>query len=137
MAVSIHRARVVWEGGEDSRAHRIELAGQVLAGSSAPEFGGDGAKADPEELLVAALSSCHMLWFLAYARKDGLRVAAYEDAAEATLDGGSFNGAKLRPKVGWAGEEPSAEALADLHHRAHQACFVSNSVNFPVEVEPA
>ena len=137
MAVTTHQARLVWEGGEDPRAHRIEMGDQVLAASSAPEFRGDASKSDPEELLVAALSSCHMLWFLALARGAKLRVASYEDSAEATLDGERFSGAVLRPRVGWEGEAPDAEALADLHHHAHQACFISNSVDFPVEVEAA
>jgi organic hydroperoxide reductase OsmC/OhrA len=136
MALSTHRARVVWEGGEDARAHRIELAAPALAASSAAEFGGDATKADPEELLAAALSSCHMLWFLALAREAGLRIASYEDSAEVTLDGDRFTSAVLRPRVGWGGEGPDAETLADLHRRAHGACFISNSVNFPVKVEP-
>jgi organic hydroperoxide reductase OsmC/OhrA len=136
MAVSTHHARLVWEGGEDLRAHRIELGEQVLAASSAPGFHGDGAKADPEEMLVGALSSCHMLWFLALARKEKLRVASYEDDAEGTLDGHRLSGAVLRPRVGWEGPAPDADTIADLHHRAHDLCFISNSVTFPVEVAP-
>jgi organic hydroperoxide reductase OsmC/OhrA len=136
VAVTKHHARLVWEGGEDRRAHRIELADQVLACSSAPEFGGDTTKADPEELMAAALSSCHMLWFLALAHKEGFKVAAYEDSAEATLDEDRFTSAVLRPRVEWKGDAPGAEALAGLHHEAHSRCFISNSVNFPVEVRP-
>jgi organic hydroperoxide reductase OsmC/OhrA len=134
MAVSTHRARIVWEGGEDVRAHRIEAGDQVIAASSAPEFRGDGTKVDPEEMLVAALSSCHMLWFLAIARKEGFQIASYEDEAEATLDGERFSGATLRPRVGWEGEEPAPDALAEFHDRSHAACFIANSVSFPVEV---
>jgi organic hydroperoxide reductase OsmC/OhrA len=136
MAVTTHRARLVWEGGGDRRAHRLELGEQVLAASSAPEFHGDGTKADPEEMLVAAISSCHMLWFLALARKESLRVASYEDDAEGTLDGHCFSGAVLRPRIGWEGAEPDPDTVAGLHHRAHDLCFISNSVNFPVEVDP-
>jgi organic hydroperoxide reductase OsmC/OhrA len=136
VAVTTHRARLVWEGGEDRRAHRLEMGGQVLAASSAPEFHGDGSKADPEEMLVAAISSCHMLWFLALARKEGLQVASYEDEAEGTLEGHRFTDAVLRPRVGWKGLAPDEDTVADLHHRAHDRCFISNSVNFPVEVEP-
>ena len=135
VAVSTHRARLVWEAGEDRRAHRLELADQMLAASSAREFGGDGAKADPEEMLVAALSSCHMLWFMSLAREERLRVASYEDDAEGTLDGHRFTGAVLRPRVGWEGPAPDADTVADLHHRAHDLCFISNSVNFQVEVD--
>jgi organic hydroperoxide reductase OsmC/OhrA len=136
VAVTTHRSRLVWEGGEDRRAHRLELGGQVLAASSAPELHGDPARADPEEMLVGALSSCHMLWFLALARKQGLQVASYEDDAEGTLDGERITGAVLRPRVGWDGDAPDAGAVTDLHHRAHDLCFISNSVNFPIEVEP-
>jgi organic hydroperoxide reductase OsmC/OhrA len=134
---SKHHAKVVWEGGEDPRAHRVEVADQVFAGSSAAEFRGDPTKADPEELLVAALSSCHMLWFVAYSRQLKLKIASYEDAAEATLDADDFRftGAVLHPRVSWEGEDPDADTVADLHRRSHESCFVSNSVNFPVEVD--
>jgi organic hydroperoxide reductase OsmC/OhrA len=139
MAVSKHHARIVWEGGDDRRAHRIELANQVLPASSAPEFGGDTSKSNPEELMAAALSSCHMLWFLALARKEGFKIAAYEDSAEATLEEDCFVGAVLRPAVEWKGEGdevPDAEQIAALHQGAHSRCFIANSVSFPVEVRP-
>jgi organic hydroperoxide reductase OsmC/OhrA len=135
VATSTHRARVVWEGGEDVRAHRLELGEQALAGSSAVELGGDATKANPESLLAGALSTCHMLWFLALARKEGLAIASYEDEADATLDGDRISGAVLRPQVGWEGEAPSVEVRDGLHHRSHELCFISNSVNFPVEVK--
>jgi organic hydroperoxide reductase OsmC/OhrA len=136
MAATTHRARVVWEGGrEDLRAHRVEIGEHSIPGSTMPELGGDPAKADPEGLMVGALSSCHMLWFLDFARRARLRVTSYEDDAEATLDGERFSGAVLRPRVGWDGEPPGAAALAELHHRAHDACFIANSVSFPVQVE--
>ena len=134
---TVHRARVVWEGGkEDLRAHRIHVADRVLEASSAPELGGDPGKADPEELLVAALSSCHMLWFLSLSRKRRLRVSSYEDAAEGTMDGTRFTRVTLRPSVEFA-EPPEAAVIDELHHEAHERCFIANSVNFPVEVEPA
>jgi organic hydroperoxide reductase OsmC/OhrA len=135
MGASTHRARVVWEGGEDLRAHRVELGEERLHASSALELGGDESKANPESLLVAALSTCHMLWFLAFARKQRLRVASYEDEPEGTLDGERFSGAVLRPRVGWEGEAPDAETIDDLHRRSHEACFIANSVTFPVSVE--
>jgi organic hydroperoxide reductase OsmC/OhrA len=138
MATSIHRAGVSWSGGEgeDVRAHEVLLGAQSLPSSSALEFGGDDTKSNPEALLVGALSSCHMLWFLALARKKGFEVASYEDDADGVLDGKRFALVTLRPLVRWAGDPPAPEAIEALHHRAHQLCFIANSVDFPVEVEP-
>jgi organic hydroperoxide reductase OsmC/OhrA len=137
--VTIHRAGVAWEGGEgeDVRAHEVLLGAQSLAASSALEFGGDDTKANPETLLVGALSSCHMLWFLGLAQKKGFEVASYEDDAEGVLEGKRFSSATLRPRVRWAGDPPEPEAIEALHHRAHQLCFIANSVDFPVAVEPS
>ena len=133
---STHRARLRWTPGEeDSRAHTIELGEQVLSASSAPEYKGDPAKADPEEMLVGSLSSCHMLWFVALARAKRLSLTAYEDDAEGMLDGTRFTHAVLRPRVEFD-DGTDAETIRDLHHKAHERCFISNSVNFPVEVEP-
>lgn len=138
MATSIHRAGVSWNGGEgeDARAHEVLLGAQSLPSSSAPEFGGDDTKSNPEALLVGALSSCHMLWFLALARKKGFEVASYEDDADGVLDGKRFASVTLRPLVRWVGDPPAPDAIEALHQRAHQLCFISNSVEFPVEVEP-
>jgi organic hydroperoxide reductase OsmC/OhrA len=138
VTASIHRAGVAWNGGEgeDVRAHDVLLGAQSLPGSSALEFGGDDLKSNPEAMLVGALSSCHMLWFLALARKKGFEVASYEDDAEGTLDGKRFSSATLRPQVRWAGDPPPPDAIEALHHRAHERCFIANSVDFPVEVEP-
>jgi organic hydroperoxide reductase OsmC/OhrA len=138
MATSIHRAGVSWNGGEgdDVRAHEVLLGAQSLPSSSALEFGGDDTKSNPEALLVGALSSCHMLWFLALARKKGFEVASYEDDADGVLDGKRFTSVTLRPRVRWAGDPPAPDAIEALHHRAHQLCFIANSVDFPVEVEP-
>ena len=138
MAVTIHRAGVSWDGGEgeDARAHEVLLGAQSLPSSSAIEFGGDETKSNPETLLVGALSSCHMLWFLALAGKKGFEVASYEDDAEAVLDGKRFTSATLHPRVRWGGDPPPPEAIEGFHHRAHELCFIANSVDFPVEVEP-
>jgi organic hydroperoxide reductase OsmC/OhrA len=138
MATTVHRASVSWDGGEgeDVRAHQVLLGAQSLPSSSAIEFGGDESKSNPETLLVGALSSCHMLWFLALARKKGFEVASYEDDAEAVLDGKQFASATLRPHVRWAGDPPPPEAIEGFHRRAHERCFIANSVNFPVGVEP-
>ncbi|HRV59847.1 MAG: OsmC family protein [Solirubrobacterales bacterium] len=131
-----YTTRLVLEGGEDIRAHRVEMGAQSLAASSAPEFGGDPEKADPEEMTIAAISSCHMLWFIAYARAKRHPVSSYEDQAEIVLDGDRFTSAVLRPKVEFEGERPDDDFIDGLHERAHKACFVANSVNFPVDVEP-
>ena len=138
MATSIHRAGVSWNGGEgeDVRAHDVLLGAQSLPSSSALEFGGDDTKSNPEALLVGALSSCHMLWFLALARKKGFEVASYEDDADGVLDGKRFASVTLRPLVRWVDDPPAPDAIEALHERAHQLCFIANSVDFPVEVEP-
>jgi organic hydroperoxide reductase OsmC/OhrA len=133
---TVHHARVVWTGDKsDLRSHTIELAGEAFAASAAPELGGNGEKADPEELLVASLSSCHMLWFLDYARRERLRIASYEDDAEGAMDGTRFTGVVLRPRVSFE-RDPGPEKMEELHHLAHERCFIARSVNFPVEVEP-
>jgi organic hydroperoxide reductase OsmC/OhrA len=138
MATTIHRAGLSWDGGEgeDVQAHQVLLGAQSLASSSALELGGDETKSNPETLLVGALSSCHMLWFLALARKRGFAVASYEDDADGILDGKRFTEATLRPRVRWEGEPPPPEAIEELHHRSHELCFIANSVDFPVGVEP-
>jgi organic hydroperoxide reductase OsmC/OhrA len=133
---SVHRARVIWDaGGDDIRAHTIELAGQRLAASSAAEFGGDPDRADPEEMFVASLSSCHMLWFLALARAEGVGVTSYEDSPEGTMDGTRFTHVVLRPRVAFDGDLDEGR-IAALHHRAHERCFIANSVGCLVEVAP-
>jgi organic hydroperoxide reductase OsmC/OhrA len=139
MEVTIHRAGVVWNGGEgdDVRAHEVLLGAQSLPSSSALEFGGDDSKSNPEALLVGALSSCHMLWFVDLARRKGFEVASYEDDADGVLEGKRFTAATLRPRVRWEADPPSADAIEALHHRAHELCFIANSVSFPVAVEPA
>ncbi len=133
---STHHARVRWNGDrEDLRAHTIELADQRLEASGAAALGGDPAKVDPEELFVASLSSCHMLWFISLARAERLRVTAYEDEAEGTMDATRFTGVVLHPRVSFA-DDPGTERIMDLHHRAHERCFIANSVSCPVVVQP-
>jgi len=132
---SVHRARLSWDDDRDDlRAHTVELAAQTLSASGAPQLGGDPDKADPEEMFVASLASCHMLWFLALARAEGVRVTSYEDSPEGTMDGARFTQVVLRPRVA-LDPEPDDERLDSLHHRAHQRCFIANSVSCLVEVE--
>jgi organic hydroperoxide reductase OsmC/OhrA len=116
---------------------RFKTGQQVITASASPAYRGDGSHADPEDLLVAALSSCHMLSFLAICAKKRLTVESYEDDAIGFLehDGGKLWISKviLRPKV--VGNLDPA-ALEQIHHMAHQACFIANSVKTSVTVEP-
>jgi organic hydroperoxide reductase OsmC/OhrA len=120
-----------------SREHRIKTDGkpEIVATSG---FHGS-ARYNPEELLIAALSSCHMLWYLHLCSQRGIVVTRYVDEAEGTMIedasiGGKFERAVLRPRVTIAnGDKKTAAAL---HHEAHRLCFVANSVNFPVDCEP-
>jgi len=98
------------------------------------------AAVDPEEMLVAALSSCHMLSFLHLARVAGFTVTAYDDHAEGVLEEETpgrqaITKVTLRPKIKWAGKAPDKEALSRLHHEAHDICFIANSVKTEVTVE--
>lgn len=111
-----------------------------LVGSSDPAFRGDAARWNPEDLMVASLSSCHMLWYLHLCASAGITVLAYRDEAEGTMTeddggGGRFTGAMLRPVALLAPGTDEGQARA-LHEEAHRLCFISNSVNFPVAVEP-
>jgi organic hydroperoxide reductase OsmC/OhrA len=140
-----HRITLNWEKGDAPftydaypRNHAIAFKGQeTLIVSGAAAYKGDGSKADPEDLLVAALSSCHMLSFLAIAAKKKLTVKSYQDDAVGFLedDGGKLwiTRVILRPKVVI---DTDAETLAHIHHRAHEACFIANSVKTEVTVEP-
>jgi len=120
------------------RDHEIRVAGKSpIAGSSDPKFRGDATRYNPEELLVGSLSACHMLWYLHLCAESGIIVEAYEDEAqgimETSADGnGRFVRVTLRPRVRIQG---SAEKAKALHQRAHELCFIANSVNFPVDHE--
>lgn len=124
-----------------TRDHEVAAEGKpVLAGSSDPAFRGDPTRYSPEELLVASLSACHMLWYLHLCADAGIVVMAYEDAAQGTMEetadgGGRFTAVTLRPRIVLADGTRRPEADA-LHERAHGLCFIANSVNFPVNVEP-
>ena len=124
-----------------SRDHEISGAGKpVIPGSSDPAFRGDAARYNPEELMIASLSACHMLWYLHLCAVNHVVVTAYTDAADGlmTLDedgGGRFASVTLRPRV--TIEAGSDAGIArDLHREAHRLCFIANSVNFPVHHEP-
>ncbi len=110
-----------------------------IPGSSDPHFRGDGTRYNPEELLVASLSACHMLSYLHLCAVNGIVVKSYEDEASGTMiesaaHGGRMTGVMLRPAVTISAESDPAKALA-LHDEAHHLCFIANSVNFPVTHE--
>jgi organic hydroperoxide reductase OsmC/OhrA len=145
-----YAVRVVWTGNTGTgtatyrgyeRAHDIQANGKVtISGSSDPAFRGDPARWNPEELLVASLSACHKLWYLGLCAQAGVIVTSYEDEAEGVMveeasGAGQFTSVTLRPRITIAGNSDKAVAL-DLHHRAHDMCFIARSMNFPVESEP-
>jgi organic hydroperoxide reductase OsmC/OhrA len=144
-----YAATILWTGDTGagtsspagySRDHTIRIPGKPeLAGSSDPAFRGDAGRHNPEELLLAALSACHMLWYLHLAAAEGIVVRHYADDAEGTMEedpdgGGRFTSVILHPRVGIErGDRGRAHAL---HELAHRRCFIASSVNFPVRVEP-
>jgi len=148
--MSDHHARVHWTRGgapftyeEYPRTHRWTFGGGAsLEGSSAPEYLGDASLPNPEEALVMALSSCHMLSFLAIAARKRLTVDAYEDEAVGHMEKNAegklaVTRVELRPKVRFSGANaPSKDDLAKLHDQAHHVCFIANSVKTEVTVAP-
>ena len=140
----------VWTGdrGEGTRSprayardHEVRIDGKpTLLGSSDPSFSGDPARHNPEELLVAALSSCHMLWYLDLCARARVVVVGYEDRATGLMTeeadgGGVFTEVVLRPQVTVADAAMSETAQAQ-HGRAAELCFIARSVRFPVRHEP-
>jgi organic hydroperoxide reductase OsmC/OhrA len=151
--MATHTAAIRWvakESGEEflkgrfSRAHTISFdGGTEVPASASPHVVGKwavGAAVDPEEMLVAALSSCHMLSFLHLARVAGFAVKAYEDHAKGVMEAiaperQAITKVTLKPKIDWAGPAPQKEELDRLHHEAHEICFIANSVRTQVTVE--
>ena len=130
--------------GRYSRAHDVSFDGGVTVPASAsPHVVGKWAveaAVDPEEMLVAALSSCHMLSFLHLARLAGFAVAAYSDHAEGVMaeiapGRQAITKVALHPRIEWTGSAPDNEKLEHLHHQAHEVCFIANSVTTAVTVE--
>jgi organic hydroperoxide reductase OsmC/OhrA len=145
-----YRASVVWTGNLGAgtknyraydRDYEIRCLGKhPILGSSDPAFRGNPGMHNPEELLVASVSACHMLWYLHLCAAAGLIVSAYEDAVEGCMredadGGGRFTEMTLRPRVTLAPGGDAALAQR-LHAGAHEKCFIANSVNFPIRVEP-
>ncbi len=121
------------------RDHTIVVEGKPeIPASSDPAFRGDRARYNPEELLVASLSSCHMLWYLHLCSVNAITVLQYRDRAVGTMreeagGSGRFVSVALHPEVVLAPDADRARALA-LHEEAHKLCFIARSVNFPVEI---
>ena len=150
--MSKHVADVSWRSdgefasGRYSRVHEIRFdGGAAVAGSASPAVVpvpmSDPEAVDPEELLVAAVASCHMLWFLSLAQNAGLDVASYRDSAEGEM--GRIGPGKvaltrivLRPAIAFAGAAPDSQVLDRLHHEAHERCFIANSLNSEIVIEP-
>jgi len=149
--MSEHHTKVRWApAGEAftyetySRRHRWTFGGgAALDASSAPEYLGDAKLPNPEEALVMALSSCHMLSFLAIAARKRLTVESYEDDAVGHMEKNAegklaVTRVELRPRVRFSGANlPDKAALAKLHEQAHHVCFIANSVKTEVTVTPA
>jgi organic hydroperoxide reductase OsmC/OhrA len=149
--MSIHRAKTEWQRNgmpfdiaKYSRAHRVAFESAELGGNAAkeniPQGAPHGPGADPEQLFVASLSACHMLWFLSLASGRKLVVDRYVDEAEGVLEKNSdgrmaMTRVTLRPAIEFAAP-PSIKVLAELHHKAHEKCFIANSVRTEVIVEP-
>jgi organic hydroperoxide reductase OsmC/OhrA len=152
--VSTYTATVRWTRdpstdfakGQYSRAHEWAFdGGAVVPASPSPHVvpapWSDQAGVDPEEALVASLSSCLMLFFVDFARRAGFVVDEYVDEAEGVLkkraDGKmAMTRVTLRPRVTWGGDPPDEATIAGLHHRAHEECFIANSVTADVTVAP-
>lgn len=129
------RTSLEWTGHE--ARHDVHATGKApIALSASPEFGGERDRYNPEELLVAALSSCHMLWYLHLCSIAGIAVTSYQDRAEAVMvvdraGNGRIAEVTLRPVVGVASRRDVDRAGA-MHDKAHARCFIARSVAFPV-----
>jgi organic hydroperoxide reductase OsmC/OhrA len=145
-----YQVRVNWTGNDGigtktyksyRRDHSIACEGKPqIPGSSDPGFRGDAARYNPEELLVASLSSCHMLWYLHLCSASQVTVLDYQDNATGFMNedeagSGEFVQVLLKPRVKISLGDDRAKALA-LHHEAHRYCFIARSVKFPVGVSP-
>lgn len=153
--MSDHHARLLWQRDPAepfvdqrySRRHSWHFdGGAVVPGSSSPSVVrlpfSDPSAVDPEEALVASASSCHLLWFLSLAADAGWRVDSYEDEAVGHMGRDERGRAAitrivLRPRVRFGGDTaPDAEVVAQLHHAAHDACFIANSLRSEIVCEP-
>jgi organic hydroperoxide reductase OsmC/OhrA len=144
--MSEHRASVEWlRSGEFryetySRAHTLRFGSIRVPGNAAPgnipQTVPPQEGVDPEQAFVAALSSCHMLWFLHLACQKKWLVERYVDEAVGVLEKTWISRVNLRPRVTFSGRQPSADELRALHHAAHEKCFIANSVKTEISIEP-
>lgn len=144
--MSEHVAEVTWSrDGADfgvgyDRTHEWRFDGGVtVPASSAPALSGDPTRVDPEEAFVAAISSCHMMWFLYLAAEAGLVVDRYVDHAVGILrrtesEHSWITDVDLRPEIDWAGTAPSDDVVSGLHSESHRRCFIANSVKSRITV---
>ena len=150
MKLHTYKTHITWTGNDGTgtcryksyrRDHTIDAAGKPeISASSDPSFRGDPIRYNPEELFVASLSSCHMLWYLHLCSVNNVVVLEYTDSATGDMqenpDGsGQFVRVLLRPQVKIAARSNPAKAFA-LHAEAQKLCFLARSVNFPVEAAP-
>jgi len=154
MAIHLYKATIEWRRGDGdfakgrySRVHVWRFDGGIEVPASAspmvvPKPYSDENAVDPEEAFIASLSSCHMLTFVDMARHAGFVVDAYDDTAEGEMErlaAGRWWVAKvtLRPRIVFAGDrQPAHDEIDAVHHKAHEACFIANSVKTEVVVEP-
>ncbi len=145
-----YHATIEWTGNRGkgthsytgyARSHDIHIQNKtVIAGSSDAVFRGDAGKHTPEDLFLSSLSACHMLWYLHLCAEAGVIVSAYTDHATGTMletesGGGHFTEVVLHPLV-YVQERSMMERANELHEKAHELCFIANSVNFPVRCIP-
>jgi organic hydroperoxide reductase OsmC/OhrA len=152
--LATHYATIRWfaSPGEDfakgqySRAHSWNFDGLAnVAASASPHIvpmpWANPNAIDPEEAFVASVASCHMLFFLDFARRAGVIVTGYDDEAEGLMEKGADGKMRitritLRPKIAYGDVAPTQEMLDDLHHKAHEACFIANSITSEIVIEP-
>ena len=146
--MSDHLATIRWTAsgdfakGQYARVHDWEFDGGAVIRAAAspnnvPGPYTDATSIDPEEALVAAAASCHMLWFLDLARRAGFTVASYTDPAKGHMTTGNkpfIDRIDLYPVIVWTGPTPDKDTLSDLHHKAHENCFIANSIKADVIV---
>jgi organic hydroperoxide reductase OsmC/OhrA len=147
--MSEHRIELRWQRTTPdfdiktySRDHTVTFKnGAALAMSSTPTYRGNPENVDPEEMLVASLSSCHMLTFLAIAAGKKFAVDTYDDDAVGVLAKNAdsrlaITQVTLRPRIVFSGQGPDEATLEQMHHAAHEQCFIASSVKCEVNVEP-